>query len=1372
MFVLCCTKLDGLDGECKSKTLPRTERSKNADTSYEKACRRGSAPATPVLGSRPSTGPNQGQDCHSPQQTKQEQQHTPSRLASFFSKRSFRSNPLKRTKSVTKLERCRRGGQNCGISSGGAMSSSHGGMMVTRGGLRGSRSHESLLGGHAALSTIELGCGEVVVAPVHASVAGRQWCFEVRGGSRPPRYFCCSSREERDLWMHSLRQSIQPSADQLPRTDNSLKLWLLEAKCLPPKRKYYCDVLLDGTLHARTAAKARGEILFWGELFDLTDLPTDVKELKVEVYREGDRKRKRDKQILVGSVRIPVNELDGRYFTERWYPILSEKDFNASGSLSRSTTTSSGQRDGPTLRLKARYQSTRVRPLADYENFTEYLRRNYKLVCESLEPVIGVKAKEDIASSMVLLMQSLGQAGPFLADVVSLDLLRVGDQRLTFRGNSLATKAMEAFLKLTGEQYLQDTLGPPVRAILASSATCDCEVDPARGGVSPNSTQLLKNQNALREAVSSVWTSVKHSHEAFPLQIRECFATFRRRLAQLNRQDMADNLISASIFLRFLCPAILSPSLFNITNEYPDDRAARNLTLVAKTLQTLANFTKFQGKEGFMEFLNDFLLQEAPHMKEFLYRISAPVPPQPDHTNTISSCSSTTTQWSGHIDRGKQLSLLQGLLLESLPKVPPNKQQDLQELKRILDALVYKPEQQIRDSRGSMVITDNIFRFNDPTVQNTMPVSNVSLTEAKLQKSPSTIITPTSNCVQNSLVTSSTEINNVTADDPPITQQPSPTRVFNYPKKSPNLGVRAATLPRNTYNQICTVEICDNPNEGNLIPIGLETSSAFVRKSPTPKHSKLRTNSQASLVSDRLNVFDNDRINCNVKNTANLDELSDLFAYADEQNVDLVNNANNVAQNHVQNKGSNISIGQLSNVCSSGYQSITTQSQSSSPTDLINPIKIKMKTDNKSGQDNGGNNNMALAFENPVYHMDFQNKNSKKLIENSLTPSSSEENLQRPANYISSPLDTPSPVMRRNLRIPRTNPGLSYRNNRMSDEKRIDEHRYEIDRNVKDLASVENEQNYLANKFKRSLDKINSPDYGYGNNYEYHRNYDNKSSPVHQTIGIPLQHSHSNNSLYYPNSNLSHSYSNTSLQNSSNKRLQYFDQQGYKNGTGYNNDCNRGYLNKLNLNFDEQNYECSHGYKNKSTYDDQHVTNHHLNYDSENMNPDSAYQSADVVHCSGSLQKKLSRRLVETDSSSESEIQSRSECSQRSNRTVEQCEMEIARLQRTIDRLQAKLQRSGKNGHQQYTVSDDNKMKSIIARMLSVEEERKREQMKMSLALSHKQRVIDAQGQQIAALDAANSRLLSALSSLRHTSGPTAVNLNSPNSNNDADDEA
>lgn len=67
-----------------------------------------------------------------------------------------------------------------------------------------------------------------------------------------------------------------------------------------------------------------------------------------------------------------------------------------------------------------------------------------------------------------------------------------------------------------------------------------------------------------------------------------------------------------------------------------------------------------------------------------------------------------------------------------------------------------------------------------------------------------------------------------------------------------------------------------------------------------------------------------------------------------------------------------------------------------------------------------------------------------------------------------------------------------------------------------------------------------------------------------------------------------------------------------------------------------------------------------------------------------------------------------------------------------------------------------------------MEEELRREQLKMSLALSHKQRVIEAQGQQIAALDAANNRLLSALSSLRqryeaHGGGATTQQPQSPN---------
>lgn len=384
---------------------------------------------------------------------------------------------MKRTKSVTKLERSKRG----------------------PGGLRGSRSHESLLSSHAVMSTIDLSCtGAVGVAPVHQSVLGRRHCFQVRGGPRGERYYSCGSRQERDLWIYSLRKSIAPNAEHTRRTDNSLKMWIQEAKAITPKKRYFCEINLDKTLYGRTSVKQKTDLLFWGEYFDFPDIP-DINVITVNVFREGDKKKKRDKHILVGSVKIPIHDVTKttREFTEDWYPIVSERH----DSISRNST----KEPIPTLRIKCRFQSTDILPNEIYCDFLQYLKENYKKVCEILEPVILVKPKEDIGQALVLLMQAHGMAGAFLTDVVALDLLRVDDQRLTFRGNSLATKSMEAFLKLTGEQYLQDTLSTPITEIIASEK--DFEVDPLKAHGS-----LSRQQQALRNAVKSTWNSIAESH--------------------------------------------------------------------------------------------------------------------------------------------------------------------------------------------------------------------------------------------------------------------------------------------------------------------------------------------------------------------------------------------------------------------------------------------------------------------------------------------------------------------------------------------------------------------------------------------------------------------------------------------------------------------------------------------------------------------------------------------------------------------------------------------------------------------------------------------------------------------------------------------
>ncbi|TNN15407.1 putative Ras GTPase-activating protein isoform 3 [Schistosoma japonicum] len=101
-----------------------------------------------------------------------------------------------------------------------------------------------------------------------------------------------------------LRRRAKPELENEQHRDVSLRISIQEVKNLSAKGRYFCEICLDRTLYARTTSKLSDGTVFWGEQFDMNNLPS-ISIMTINLFRQATfvkdkRQRNKNQNQFIG----------------------------------------------------------------------------------------------------------------------------------------------------------------------------------------------------------------------------------------------------------------------------------------------------------------------------------------------------------------------------------------------------------------------------------------------------------------------------------------------------------------------------------------------------------------------------------------------------------------------------------------------------------------------------------------------------------------------------------------------------------------------------------------------------------------------------------------------------------------------------------------------------------------------------------------------------------------------------------------------------------------------------------------------------------------------------------------------------------------
>jgi hypothetical protein len=473
-----------------------------------------------------------------------------------------------------------------------------------------------------------------------------------------------------------LLENTPPTTNDMFRIEKSLNVRVVEAKVRrqaaaskldthssfkesgkmdqrdPSIGDYFAEVVLDGEVRARTITKSDTRNPFWREDCEFLDLPAYLPRLaivlkRLEIPEVGTHGFLSSSSVHIsdhppievacGIVHVPIEKLQLSKDSETWWPILDEH-----------------QEQIGEMFLKIRHEEIVVLLDKDYQPLSEILHQFTAGLTVQIAQSIPTSLRH-LAETLVNIFQVSGHSGEWLKTLVEDEIDGIGKEipirqlprwsrrvgsneslasidrevsvrdmgkslqgeaNLLFRGNSLLTQTFDYHMRRLGKEFLEDVLSENILEINAMNP--ECEVDPSRIA---HGEDLQKNWALLINLTARIWESIAESANRCPPELRQVLK-YIRAVAEDRYGDFLRTVsytsVSGFLFLRFFCPALLNPKLFGLLRDHPQPKAQRTLTLIAKSLQALANLSTFGQKEEWMEPMNRFLGSHRQAVKDYI----------------------------------------------------------------------------------------------------------------------------------------------------------------------------------------------------------------------------------------------------------------------------------------------------------------------------------------------------------------------------------------------------------------------------------------------------------------------------------------------------------------------------------------------------------------------------------------------------------------------------------------------------------------------------------------------------------------------------------------------------------------------------------